>query len=227
MKPFPIAAILATIASATPLYSQGLRCSPPEATIPSCMAGAWVGTSTALQNIRRMLERMPAGSTTRRTIASEVPNALGIHIYPNGFYATIPLEHSVHIEDLETLPSGRVTSVQTDMTLMAGQAFGWLWTTGNQMYFCDEPTPSVPVLTMEVQSEGSWASTSIFPTGGSGFTPEIDFSCRGDSLSFTVHLPEPVGNVDYFLTRVPLDRFSEAYRELSEARFGPEGSTGD
>jgi len=86
---------------------------------------------------------MPPDSTTRRAIANEVPNALGIHIYPNGFYATIPLERSVHIEDLETLPSGRVTLVQTDMTLMAGQAFGWLWTTGNQMYFSMNRPPPV------------------------------------------------------------------------------------
>ena len=227
MKFFPIAAILAANSIATPIYSQGLRCSPADATIPPCMAGAWVGTSTALQNIQRMLERMPPDSTTRTTIANEVPNALGIHIYPNGFYATIPLEHSVHIDDLETTPSGGSTLIQTDMTLTISQAFGWLWTTGDQMYFCDEPASSGAVVNMEVTSEGGSAMTSIFPTGESGFTPEIDFSCEASSLSFTVHLPEPVGNVDYYLTRVPLDRFSEAYRELSEARFGPEVSAGD
>ena len=218
MKPVHIAAILAAISIASPTYSQGLRCSPPEATIPTCMAGAWIGTSSALENIKRLLDRMPPDSIERTTIINEVPNALGIHIFPNGFYTTLPLEHSVRIDDIETMPSGTSSFIQTDMTLTISQAFGWLWTEGDQMYFCDEPLSSAAVLHMEVNSDGRTAMTSIFPTGESGFTPEIDFSCRGDSLNFTVHLPDPVGNVDYYLTRVPIERFSDTYRDWIESR---------
>ena len=204
-------------------------CAPADVTMDPCLSGAWIGTSSAMERARAALEAMPPLDGSRSVIANDFATALGIQIYDDGFYATIPLHRNMIVDDIHTNSrTGSSYRVETDMHLVISTATGVIWTEGSQMRFCSMPGTGQATLTADVAvSDGSRTTTSISPFGPPGFVPEIDYTCSGDQLNFTVHLPAPIGDVDYYLTRVPLDRFDDEYRELYDSRFAPADGWGD
>lgn len=200
--------------NATPVVSQS--CPPAGTSIPSCLAGSWIGTNSAMQRIKEVLQSMPSSNSSRTVNADDFATVLGMHISEDGFYSTIPIHRSVVIDDVTD-----DKLVTTDMNLVITTAVGNLWTSGNQMYFCVMPGSGQPTLRVGVTSNGVSGSAIVSPFGPPGFTPEIDYNCSGDQFNFTVHLPAPIGNVDYYFNRVPLSRFDEEYRDTIDSRFAP------
>ncbi|MFV2034393.1 MAG: hypothetical protein ACC631_04665 [Halocynthiibacter sp.] len=215
-------ALILSIATFSPaVASQDGSCAPAGASVPSGLAGAWIGTNSAMQKLEEMLARMAPGNSVRTTIGAEISRSIGMQIYPDGYYVTIPLSPSVEITDIIAQSSGESITVETDMTLLINTASGWIWTEGSQLFFCTFALPQ-PVLNISsTSSAGGSANAVVSPFGPPGFTPEISYTLAGDSFSFTVALPAPVGDVDYYLTRVPLSRFDEEFQELYDSRFAP------
>jgi len=197
-------------------------CAPLIRDLPPCLAGAWIGTNTAMEKLQRMIQSMPTGANTTRDVFAEgFAQVLGMQVYPDGFYATIPVHRDMHIDDFTTV-NGDTIHVQTDMNLTITSAFGYLWAYGNELHFCTQEGSGQPTLLVESQSSHGGSSRSVVsPFGPPGFTPRIDFTCSAATWDFTVHLPPPVGPVDYYMTRVPMTAFSDEYRALADSRFAP------
>lgn len=203
--------------SATAAIAQS--CDSAIITPDPCLTGAWIGTNTAMQKIQAMLQSMPTGpSTTRNVFAEGFAEVLGMQVYADGFYATLPIHRDVHMDEFTTTNDDTI-HVQTDMTLVIGSTFGYIWGSGGQLHYCTDT--SAGSLLTESQSSHGGGGSNLALFGGPGDAPNITYSCAGDSWNFTVDLPQPVGPVDYYLTRVPMSAFDEEMRELLESRFAP------
>ncbi|NNU80321.1 hypothetical protein HMH01_07690 [Halovulum dunhuangense] len=185
---------------------------PPATPAPDpCLAGHWIGQNTAAEAMTAMLERMtPPG--TSRVVFPPMPALLGISIYRDGFYVTMPLHQNLSWEDVTD-----EGSTQVAMDLAIPTAVGRLMTEGDRLSFCTIPPSEVMLRTEAVSSSGGSATTFVSPGMGpaSGFAPEMDYYCGGDSLEFRVQLPDPVGPVYYSLRRVPEARLPAMFRELA------------
>lgn len=187
-------------------------CEGRSITPDSCLAGWWVGETDAPAKIDAMLERL-AGSGVDRSVMPSVPPVLGMVISEDGFYSTLPLHQSVSFTD--TTPED---TTFVDMQLNIGTQVGMIWGNGGAMEFCDLGSMP-PVLTGQIESGlGGGGSFAVTEMGGGGFTPSISYSCTATNLNWTVHLPAPVGEINYYLVRLPEDRFSEEFRDAYEAR---------
>lgn len=214
-KFFLTAAALAITASGASAQS----CTGVSVTPDPCLTGAWVGTNTAMQKIQAMLESMPTGdSTTRHVFAEGFAEVLGMQVYSDGFYATLPIHRDVHMDEFTTTNDDTI-HVQTDMNLVIGTTVGYIWGSGGQLHYCSDGS-SGSLLT-ESQSSHGGGGSNLLLFGGPGDAPNISYTCAGNSWNFTVDLPQPVGPVDYYLTRVPMSAFDEEMRELLESRFAP------
>lgn len=180
-----------------------------------CVAGTWIGQNTAMQQVAQMLERM-APRDASRTVLADVPALLGLTIYPNGFYHTLPIHQTVSWEDV------------TDRDMLTGvldlnmpTETGHILTDGDSLGFC-VTGPGLASLRAEGTSTLGGSGAAFVMPGPGGEAPAISFHCDAASFSFRVDLPAPVGPVTYDLRRIPTDRFDDTFRDLIEMARPPE-----
>jgi hypothetical protein len=213
----PTILLIAALSVTPPALAQEI-CAPVVYETDNCLVGAWAGTNTVAERIREMLSAMAPAGVSRTVLPEGIDQVLGMVIYPDGFYATLPLVSGVTMKDIE-----EDEVITTNMRLFTGTNTGWIWTAGNSLNFCAQPG-TMGFLQMDAQSSGGRASTTIDPNAApNDYMPDITYSCGGNSMSMSIALPEPIGTVDYFLTRIPLERFDDEMRALYESRFAPEG----
>lgn len=176
-----------------------------------CMVGNWVGQNTAAEKINAMLRSMPAVNADR-TVFPTVPASLGMSIWSDGFYATLPIHQNVTWQDIS---EDDTTTVVLDLTTTS--QFGHIWGDGGQLRFCS--LGGSAHLQGDIQSGSGGGNFAMPVPSGGGFTPQISYACAGGSFSFTVTLPAPIGPVDYYLVRVPANRFDDSFRDLLDGRL--------
>lgn len=181
---------------------------PPGAEMDRCLAGAWIGSNTAMEKLRTAFTGMGFDSVTDMT--ADMSHTLGIQIYEDGYFATIPFNRNVELQDFDE-DTGEIAITQLD--LRVGTGTGQIWTADGRLKFCDAGGGGAMLGTTTSTSSGTTSTMTPIPNGGS-FVPDITYSCSADSFTMTVALPEPIGNVDYFLRRVDASRFPEELEEL-------------
>lgn len=218
MKRFMFALALSTIAA--PALAQNACVSPPPVGDP-CMVGHWIGENTAPERLRSALQGIAPDSVIREIEASMSP-VLGISIYNDGFYHTLPFHHSESFTDTE-IESGDVTDVRLDLAVPT--QVGFINGTGGRIEFCD--AGSAPAMFSMTTGGGGYAGSAGKATP---FEPNISYSCSGRSMTMNVQLPAPVGTVDYYLTRIPESSFDETfgliYDSVAEAREAASAGSG-
>ncbi len=180
------------------------------ADLDPCLVGNWIGENTAMAAFQRAMEQIEGGAA-----APGVTPVMGMSIYDTGLYITLPF----HSSAIATITDDDGTStLWIDMSVHT--EVGRIWASGGVLNFCsDHDMP--PLISVEgTAADGSTGTWSGSPPGGDEFIPLTTYSCAGDHMSMTVHLPEPLGQVDYFLTRFPDSRFEDEFRDLVTERFG-------
>lgn len=212
MKPIAIA-MFTTLAS--PALSQG-AC-PAEIPFPDpCIVGNWIGDNTAVIRIQAAIDSMPLPDAERTVIMGMSP-VLGMTVFDDGLYATLPFH-----TDMEVITVTEEDTLTVDMNLAIGTQVGFIWGDGTNLHFC---TTGESFVALQVDAEstlGGSSSTMITPGGMGGFTPVITYQCSGNSWTYQVQLPPPIGTVDYNLERFSDARFPEEFRALLDDRFGIE-----
>ncbi len=222
MKPIFTVVLFAASLAATAVRSDGVSCGPMIFDTDDCLVGSWVGTNTIAERVREMFGSMAPAGVSRQVFPDDYARVIGMVVYPDGFYATIPFQNAVTMHDIE---DGEVTV--TDMNLVVSSNFGWIWTADSSLRFC-ALEGSTAMLHMDVSGPGGNASAAIDPNSTPNtFMPKIAYSCAGGTLSMTVALPEPIGPVDHYFTRIPTDRFDDEMRDLLDSRFAPAGGGGE
>lgn len=185
---------------------------PPE----PCLVGSWIGQNTAGLAIQRFLDSMPTPPGTNRITIPGQPALLGMTIYEDGFYATLPLHEGMMWQE-----SSEQDTVDVFMDLAIGSQLGHIWGHGGELKFC---TTNEVLLLMDLEAiselSGSHAA-SIAPPGVGGFTPVMNYNCTADNLYISVQLPEPVGTIDYSMRRIDASRFDEEWQEILASRGEP------
>ncbi|MEJ6397377.1 hypothetical protein V8J84_05595 [Yoonia sp. 208BN28-4] len=185
------------------------------ATLPApdpCMIGTWMGENTAGQRIYDMIQRNPPPGVDRTTIPVP-PAMLGITIFEDGFYATLPLHTEAGWTDVS-----EHDTVAVQMDLSVGSEFGHIWTEGGQLKFCTTGENLVTLLTKAQSGLGGEGETVTSPLGDPAFRPRIGYNCSGDFMDWTVQLPAPINTVAYNLQKFDEDRFSDEWRDLLAIR---------
>lgn len=205
MKTSALTLILAIWAA--PGLAQNACVAPPPVGDP-CMIGHWVGENTAPARIRDALQGMVPDRVIREIAAGASP-ALGISIYEDGFYHTLPFHHATEFTDT-FVETGDVVDVRLD--LAAPTQVGFINGEAGRIMFCD--AGSGPALfSMTANGDGMTAPVM----GGAGYEPTITYACAGNTMTMDVQLPAPIGTVEYFLRSVPEDSLGEEFRRLYEA----------
>ncbi|MEQ8255934.1 MAG: hypothetical protein RH980_07760 [Roseovarius confluentis] len=205
MKTSALTLILAIWAA--PGLAQNACVAPPPVGDP-CMVGHWVGENTAPARIRDALQGMVPDRVIREIAAGASP-ALGISIYEDGFYHTLPFHHATEFTDT-FVETGDVVDVRLD--LAAPTQVGFINGEAGRITFCD--AGSAPALfSMTANGDGMTAPVM----GGAGYEPTITYACAGNTMTMDVQLPAPIGTVEYFLRSVPEDSLGEEFRRLYEA----------
>lgn len=198
-------ALLTLLMSATQTYAQGICPTAIPAPDP-CLAGHWVGSNSMLDRMHDLVASMP--SSVGQTIPMpSMPATLGITIQNDGWYSTLPLHQNVAYESIIDDESHLI-----DMDLTVGTSVGWIWNEGSQLRFCGDQGAGNLHFEATGPDGTRTADIPVSETPPPWFTPDIDYTCAGNSLSFTVYLPEPIGEVQYWLTKFPADRFAEEFR---------------
>ena len=214
MKTQAAAALVITSLSAAAHAQDDGNCAPLIRDFDECLAGAWIGTNTIAERIKAALEAMAPSGVSRSVFPDDYARVIGMVIYPDGFYATLPFVSSLTMHDIE---DGELTV--TDMNLRVTSNFGFIWTAGSSLRFCATPG-STGMLQMDVSGpEGSGSQTMNPGAAPNDYMPDISYSCAGDTLAMSIALPAPIGTVDHYFTRIPEDRFGEEWRELYDSRF--------
>jgi hypothetical protein len=123
-----------------------------------CLVGHWIGQNDAMQQVAAMLEQLAPRDATR-TVMTDVPALLGLSIYPDGFYHTIPIHQTVAWEDVSERDV--VTGV---LDLNMPTETGHLMTLGGSLSFCTTGTAPVALRAQGTSTEGR-AETTLFPAG--------------------------------------------------------------
>ena len=190
-----------------PALAQNACVAPPPVGDP-CMVGHWVGENTAPARIRDALQGMVPDRVIREISAGASP-AVGISIYEDGFYHTLPFHHATEFTDT-FVETGDVVDVRLD--LAAPTQVGFINGEAGRITFCD--AGSAPALfSMTANGDGMTAPVM----GGARYEPTITYTCTGDTMTMDVHLPAPIGTVQYFLRSVPDEAFGDEFRRLYEA----------
>ena len=192
---------------AGPSLAQNACVSPPPVGDP-CMVGHWIGENTAPARIKAALQGIAPDSVIREIEAASSP-VLGISIFEDGFYHTLPFHHATEFSDTD-IETGDVTDVRLD--LAAPTQVGFINGQGGQITFCD--AGSAPALFSMTAGGGGMAGPV---EGGPRFEPNITYSCSGSSLSMQVQLPAPIGTVDYSLSKVPESAFDDTFAAIYDA----------
>ncbi|MEM7056358.1 MAG: hypothetical protein AAF557_02095 [Pseudomonadota bacterium] len=193
-------------------------CAEPKPTVmPSCTVGVWAGTNDMLEKMRAIMASMPA--TVRANMESRMTQPLSMTVFEDGYYATMPVNRGI-IADVQH-DNGDVTQLTMDLAITS--ALGWLWAEDDgRMGFCSEPGTGQFMMSSTAQNPHGSATAAVGPTGGGDFVPEMTYQCAGDQMTMQVMLPAPVGMVTYTMTRVPENRWSEAFRDAHARRFASE-----
>ncbi|SLN21950.1 hypothetical protein [Roseisalinus antarcticus] len=177
-----------------------------------CLVGNWIGENTAGMAVRDALERMPGVD-----VLPDVPPALGLTIYEDGLYVTLPFATNATtlIDDED---GDGISVLITDLAI--GTEVGRIWGDGGTLSFCTlEVTP--PLLNMDMTaSDGTRGAAGFAVTEIGGFTPAIGYTCSDGFLMLDVQLPQPIGTVYYQLSRIADSRFDETFADLVDRRFG-------
>lgn len=217
MKISALTLILAVLGG--PAVAQNACVSPPPVGDP-CMVGNWIGQNTAPAKIRSALQGIAPDSVIREIEAASSP-LLGISIYEDGFYHTLPFHHATSFTDTD-LDTGDVVDVRLD--LAAPTQVGFINGQGGQINFCDAGSP--PALFSMTAGGGGMAGPL---EGGPRYEPNISYSCSGRTMTMNVQLPAPIGTVEYNLFKVRESAFDETfgliYDAVEEAR--DLGATGE
>ncbi|WP_428513100.1 hypothetical protein [Roseovarius sp.] len=191
---------------AAPALAQNACVTPPPVGDP-CMVGHWVGENTAPARIRAALQGMVPEDVIRDIAAGASPT-LGISIYDDGFYHTLPFHQATEFTDT-FVETGDVVDVRLD--LAAPTQVGFINGESGRVTFCD--AGSAPAMfTMTANGDVMTAPVA----GAERYEPTITYTCRGDTMGMDVQLPAPIGTVQYFLRRVPEDAFGEEFRRVRD-----------
>lgn len=204
-------AIFTLLSSASLATAQG-ACPVPAPTPDPCLTGNWVGENTVAQRMQEILRSMPSRHAAR-TVFPTLPAALGITIWDDGLYATLPLHQNITWQDVY-----RDDTVTGIMDLTIPTQVGRIWGEGGLMSFCQDDAIPPTLFVEAISSEGS-RTAEVSPFGGGDFTPVITYSCTPTYLDMSVMLPAPIGQIDYHLTKVSPTRFDEEFRDLIDRRF--------
>ena len=181
---------------------------PAEIPFPDpCLVGNWIGQNTVAEKMNEILQSMPSNGATINTFPP-MTALLGMTIWDDGFYATLPLHQALTYEAVQN-----DDTVVVDMDLTIGTNTGYIWGDGGRMYFCEGGAQAGNLRTEATSSDGSRVANTPLFGGGGGFTPDITYSCDEGFLDFTVMLPAPIGEIDYNLGRVPAGRFDIEFGE--------------
>lgn len=193
-------------------------CAEPKPTVmPACTVGVWAGTNDMLEKMRAIMARMPA--TVRANMEAEMGQPLSMTVFEDGYYATMPVNRGI-IADVQH-DNGDVTELT--MNLAVTPALGWLWADdAGKMGFCSEPGTGQFMMNSTARNPHGTATSTVGPTGGGDFVPEMTYQCTGDQMTMQVMLPAPVGTVTYSMNRVPEARWSREFRDAHARRFAPE-----
>lgn len=209
----PMTAILLAHATlATPALAQ-LRCAEGE-TRPRpdpCLVGNWIGASDAQEVFARFAEGME-GSGVQIDAFPTFPATLGMTVYEDGFYATLPFHETSSVMFTDDTGSSTLT-----MDLSIPTEAGFFWTSGNQLHNCTIPG-GAPMLHAEVQTPDGSGTFTVPVTGEGSYVPVTDYTCAGDRLTTVTHLP--VGDVTVNLRRFPDSAFGDTFRDMVDDRFG-------
>ncbi|ROU02531.1 hypothetical protein [Histidinibacterium lentulum] len=179
------------------------------ADLDPCLVGNWIGENTAFAAFERAMSQIEGGAAI-----PGVSPVLGISIYDGGLYITLPFHSSM---------TGTVTdddgTTTLAMDLSIHTAVGRVWGDDGILGFCSD-TEQPPLIAVEATApDGATGTWSGAPMGGEDFTPLTTYSCAGDLMTMTVHLPEPLGPVDYIMNRFPDSRFDAEFGRLVAERF--------
>lgn len=205
MKTSALTLTLACLAG--PVLAQNACVTPPPVGDP-CMVGHWIGENTAPARIRSALQGIAPDSVIREIEAASSP-VLGISIYDDGFYHTLPFHHATSFSDTD-IATGDVTDVRLD--LAAPTQVGFINGQAGQITFCDAGSP--PALFSMTTGDGGVAGPV---GGGSRYDPNISYSCSADAMTMNVQLPAPIGTVEYYMFKVPESAFDETFAAIYDA----------
>ncbi|WP_224813640.1 hypothetical protein [Hasllibacter sp. MH4015] len=195
--------------SATPALAQPV-CEAPSGPLETCLVGAWVGSSTIPQALEQAMRSMP-DNVAANFSSFGVPVAM--IIYDDGFFETFPITADGFATFVDS--EGDVTSFE-----MVGQTVttaGYISAIGGTLDLCYLPGALGNLNgEMTVTTNGESTTVPLFAVPENTFNPVISYSCSGDSMQQNVALPAPLGTITYNLTRVPLDAFGDARREVVE-----------
>ena len=199
--------VLALLSCATPALSQNACVTPPPVGDP-CLVGNWIGENTVPERLRSALQGIAPEDVIREMEASMSP-VLGISIYADGFYHTLPFHHSESFSDTD-IEAGDVTDVRLDLAVPT--QVGFINGSSGQIEFCD--AGSAPAMFSVTTGEGGFASPV---EGRPRYEPKISYSCVGRNLTMNVQLPAPIGTVDYFMMRIPESTFDETFELIHDS----------
>lgn len=192
--------------------AQGACPADPPAPDP-CLVGNWIGANSALAAFEAAMEGAAPPGVSVDAIPGPPP-VLGMTIYEDGFYATLPF----HADALTYITDRDGTSeLSTDLSVPT--QIGHIWGDGSALQFCDLGSAG-PMVLMEGTAPDGATGSAAFGVGPGGYAPDISYVCSGDTWTFTVALPAPIGPVEYTLHRFPDDMFEEEFRSALEDRFG-------
>ncbi len=177
-----------------------------------CMVGTWMGENTAGQRIYEMIQNNPPPGVSRTTLPVP-PAMLGITIFEDGFYATLPLHSDVGWTDVS-----EEDTVVVEMDLNIGSEFGYIWNPAGQVNFCTQGSNLVTLLTKAQSGLGGEAEVVTSPGEDTHFWPRMTYTCSGDAMHWTVDLPAPIGTVVYIMRKFDDDRFEDEWRDLLARR---------
>lgn len=206
--PFCAALTAALVASTLPALSQVPCPPPPGSTVDRCLVGAWIGTNNAMTQLIEGFERMGMADLIT-DMTADMSHTVAVRVFEDGFYSTIPFNRNLELQDFSDR-TGDVTITQFD--LRVDTATGYYWTEGNRLKFCSSGGNAIFGATVS-SPDGTSSMTMPVPDGGD-FVPDMTYSCSGDEFNMTVALPQPIGNVDYFLQRVDPARLPEELRDV-------------
>ena len=87
----------ALLALSPGIAEAGNFCTAPQPTVmPSCTVGVWAGTNDMLDKMRAVMASMPA--TVRANMEANMTQPLGMMIFEDGYYATMPVNRGMGLQ---------------------------------------------------------------------------------------------------------------------------------
>lgn len=206
-----IFAALALIILPYPLIAQEVCEAPRPSIMPDCTAGVWYGESNLADKLREILPNAP-GSTAH--ISENTGKNLFMRIFADGFYVTGTLTANAVVR----LNGSDETNIQYDF--VTTPTVGWMGVRAdNKMdYFCANEGTSDGILSVTTGGHSSTMTASSLPA--TGYKPEIEVLCEGDTMRMLIELPPPINTATYSFRRIPESGLPDYVQELYESRMG-------